>query len=57
MVFTAGLWDINPYNQPGVEEGKNITYALMGREDYAGRRLAYEKQVAQYNNARMVFEL
>ncbi|GBF35527.1 glucose-6-phosphate isomerase [Desulfocucumis palustris] len=57
VVFTAGLWDINPYNQPGVEEGKNITYALMGREDYAGRRAEYEKQVEKYNNERIVFEI
>ncbi|KJS14542.1 MAG: glucose-6-phosphate isomerase [Peptococcaceae bacterium BRH_c4b] len=55
VVYTAGLWRINPYNQPGVEEGKNITYALMGREDYAGRRSEYERQVEQYNNERRIY--
>jgi glucose-6-phosphate isomerase len=28
------LLDINAYNQPGVELGKNVTYALMGREGH-----------------------
>ncbi len=57
VVFSAGLWDINPYNQPGVEEGKNITYSLMGREDYAGRRAEYEKLVEKYNNERRLFNV
>ncbi len=25
---------IDPFNQPGVEEGKNATYALLGRPGY-----------------------
>ena len=25
------LYGINPFNQPGVEEGKNLTYGIMGR--------------------------
>ncbi len=28
------ILNINPYDQPGVEAGKNATYALMGREGY-----------------------
>lgn len=28
------LYGINPFNQPGVEEGKNLTYGIMGREGY-----------------------
>ncbi|MBI2854215.1 MAG: glucose-6-phosphate isomerase [Chloroflexi bacterium] len=30
----AELLNINAFDQPGVEEGKNITYALMGRKGY-----------------------
>ena len=30
--------NINTYDQPGVEEGKNATYALMGREGYEAKK-------------------
>ena len=33
-LFAGGLFDINPTDQPGVEEGKELTYALMGRPGY-----------------------
>jgi glucose-6-phosphate isomerase len=29
---------VNPFGQPGVEAGKNATYALMGREGYEALR-------------------
>ncbi len=32
--FSGYLYKINPFDQPAVEEGKNFTYALMGREGY-----------------------
>ncbi len=35
------LFNVNPYDQPGVELGKKITYALMGRKGYE----QYEKGV------------
>ena len=28
------LYNINTFNQPGVEQSKNYTYALMGRAGY-----------------------
>ena len=28
------LYNINTFNQPGVEQAKNYTYALMGRAGY-----------------------
>ena len=28
------LYNINTFNQPGVEQAKNYTYALMGRTGY-----------------------
>lgn len=31
---TGMLYGINPFNQPGVEEGKNLTYGIMGRKGY-----------------------
>jgi glucose-6-phosphate isomerase len=36
--FTGGLLNINTFNQPGVEEGKIATYALMGRSGYDKKR-------------------
>jgi len=53
VVYTAKLCHINPFDQPGVEEGKNITYALMGRQDYSQKRADYEQAVSQYNEARL----
>ncbi len=32
--FSGYLYKINPFDQPAVEEGKNFTYALMGRQGY-----------------------
>lgn len=55
VVFTANLWQVNPYDQPGVEEGKNITYSLMGRQDYNHRKPQYEQEVAMYNNKRRIY--
>ncbi|UCF81357.1 MAG: glucose-6-phosphate isomerase [Acidobacteriota bacterium] len=34
-VAAAALWNVNPFDQPGVEAGKHRTYALMGRKGYA----------------------
>jgi glucose-6-phosphate isomerase len=33
-VMAGALYNINPFGQPGVEAGKNATYALMGRSGY-----------------------
>jgi glucose-6-phosphate isomerase len=33
-VMAGALYNVNPFGQPGVEAGKNATYALMGREGY-----------------------
>jgi glucose-6-phosphate isomerase len=33
-VTGGALLNINPFGQPGVEAGKNATYALMGRDGY-----------------------
>ena len=31
-VFTAGLYDVNPINQPGVEASKRYTKEMLGRQ-------------------------
>ncbi len=41
--FAGGLFEINPFDQPGVEEGKNLTYGIMGKR-------GYEKMTAEVQN-------
>ncbi len=39
--YAGALYNINAFNQPGVEEGKQFTYGLMGR-------LGYEQKAAEF---------
>lgn len=41
--FTGLLYNINPFNQPGVEEGKNLTYGMMGKKGFEDKRREVEK--------------
>jgi len=36
--FAGEMLNINAFDQPGVEEGKIATYALMGREGYSKKK-------------------
>jgi len=36
-VYAGALYGVNPLDQPGVELGKQLTYALMGRPGYDAR--------------------
>jgi glucose-6-phosphate isomerase len=36
--YCGAMLNIDTYNQPGVEEGKNATYALFGRAGYEAKR-------------------
>ena len=36
--FAGELMDINAFDQPGVEEGKNATYAMFGRPGYEDKK-------------------
>jgi glucose-6-phosphate isomerase len=36
--MAGALYGVNPFGQPGVEAGKNATYALMGRSGYEDLR-------------------
>lgn len=44
--YMGELLNINAFDQPGVEEGKNGTYALMGRKGYETRK----KEIEEYGN-------
>ena len=39
--FVGELFNINAYNQPGVELGKNYTYGVFGREGYEDMKKEY----------------
>lgn len=41
--FTGFLYGVNPFNQPGVEEGKNFTYGMMGKKGFEEKREEVEK--------------
>ena len=41
--FTGMLYGINPFNQPGVEEGKNLTYGMMGKKGFEEKRKEVEE--------------
>ncbi len=42
-VYAGYLYDINPFDQPGVELGKKFAYGLMGREGFESYRKKIEK--------------
>ncbi|HZK85835.1 MAG TPA: glucose-6-phosphate isomerase [Desulfosporosinus sp.] len=47
--YMGELLNINAFDQPGVEEGKNGTYALMGRKGYEERKLDIEEyEITRY---------
>ncbi len=53
-VMGGALLNVNPFGQPGVEAGKNATYALMGRAGYESLRkelLGTEREVDRYQLA------
>ena len=41
--FAGFLYGVNPFNQPGVEEGKNFTYGMMGKKGFDQKREEVEK--------------
>jgi len=41
--FTGFLYEINPFNQPGVEEGKNLTYGMMGKKGFEEKKKEIEE--------------
>lgn len=45
-VIAGGLFEINPFDQPGVEAGKIATYALMDRPGYEEEKKKIEAEMA-----------
>lgn len=42
-LIAAGLYGVNPLDQPGVEEGKRFTYGMMGKIGYQEKRQEVER--------------
>jgi glucose-6-phosphate isomerase len=42
-LFAGHLFGVDPLDQPGVEEGKEFTYALMGRPGYEAKLAEFER--------------
>ncbi len=53
-IFVGGLFNIDPFNQPGVESGKLATYALMGRRSYEDKRKDIETKQNQMSEKLIV---
>ncbi len=45
--FAGELMDINAFDQPGVEEGKNATYAMFGRPGYEEKKKELDSRPAK----------
>jgi glucose-6-phosphate isomerase len=41
------MLNINTFNQPGVEEGKKATYALLGKSGYEAKKAELDSQPAK----------
>lgn len=44
--IAGALYNINAFNQPGVEQAKNYTYALMGRAGYEDSAKTFQTKMA-----------
>lgn len=45
--FAGEMLRVNTYNQPGVENGKNATYALLGRKGYESKKAELDSAPAK----------
>ncbi|SJZ97185.1 glucose-6-phosphate isomerase [Selenihalanaerobacter shriftii] len=48
--FAGELYNINAFNQPGVELGKNYTYGILGREGYEDMKAEYDNKSEKNSN-------
>ena len=47
VVFAGSLYRINPFDQPGVEESKRLTYGQVGRKGFEDKRAEVEALLAR----------
>jgi glucose-6-phosphate isomerase len=46
-VYAGGLYGVDPMDQPGVELGKELTYAIMGRAGFEAARAEWDAREAK----------
>ena len=44
--YAGAMLNINTFNQPGVEEGKKATFALLGKAGYEAKKAELDKNLA-----------
>ena len=49
------LMQVNPFDQPGVEQGKNYTYGLMGRSGFENEAQEARALFAKINERTVTF--
>lgn len=42
-IYAGALYDVNPLDQPGVEQGKRFTYAMLGRGGFDDARAEWDR--------------
>ncbi|MDX9702936.1 MAG: glucose-6-phosphate isomerase [Candidatus Auribacterota bacterium] len=47
IAIAGELYNINAFDQPGVEEGKDLTYGMMGRKGYEDKKALVEQAGSQ----------
>ncbi len=50
--FAGGLYNIDPFDQPGVEQGKQYAYGMMGRKGFEGKKKEVEEYLRQAEGLR-----
>lgn len=48
--FAGELWNIDAFNQPGVELSKNYTYGILGRQGYEEMQTEFSQRQPKDNN-------
>lgn len=56
VLYAGALYNVNPLDQPGVEQGKLATFALMGRPGYEAQKDVFDKW-SNRDNSTFILEL
>jgi glucose-6-phosphate isomerase len=48
VVYLAEMLGVNAFDQPGVEESKQMMYALLGRKGFEAKRHEIEKMMGNF---------
>ena len=56
-LFAGGLLSINPLDQPGVEEGKQFMYGIMGRVGFEEKKDEFQKYIQCKSDALLTVDL